>query len=418
MPSSYGAGQLRSDGKTVTANRAAFQACLVMGLAFCAAAIGVYVFLLRGAAPFPRDGSGLVVGRDFLNLWMYGRAAFSAQPGLWYDPDAYRHALDALLGVGYAGQNWSYPPTIMLLAALFALLPYLPALLLWTLAGIAMFVLVLRRHAGGRVALAALVSPAAVFCVISGQSALFTSAALIAAFAWLDSRPLRAGLLLGLLMLKPQLGLLLPLILAVSGRWRVFAAAAATGTGLAFLSVMQFGAESWIRFITIGLPVQNIVLDDAGRIATPFFPTIFMNLHGAGLGYAAAMTVQAIFALAAAAAIGWAFRVHRHADPRLLFALFAACTIAALPYLLIYDTLPLTVAALMLLRAGALDQQGRVLARLVYWLPLLQIGMGHWHLPGPALIAAVFATHLVMVLRAGPENRRHSGAPGPDFSSL
>jgi ABC-type nickel/cobalt efflux system permease component RcnA len=56
---------LSSDGKTVMANRAAFQACLFMGLVFCAAAIAVYVFLLRGAALFPRDGSGLVVGRDF-----------------------------------------------------------------------------------------------------------------------------------------------------------------------------------------------------------------------------------------------------------------------------------------------------------------------------------------------------------------
>lgn len=388
-----------------------------MGLAFCAAAIAVYVFLLRGAAPFPRDGSGLVVGRDFLNLWMYARAAFSARPGLWYDPDAYRHALDALLGAGYAGQNWSYPPTIMLLAALFAPLPYLPALLLWTLAGIAVFVPVLRRHAGARVALAALVSPAAIFCLISGQSALFTTAALVTAFAWLDSRPLRAGLLLGLLTLKPQLGLLLPLILVVSGRWRVFVAAAATGTGLALLSAMFFGVESWMRFIAIGLPVQNIVLDDAGRIATPFFPTIFMNLHGAGLGYAAAMAAQAVFALAAAAAIGWAFRARRNADPRLLFALFAGCTVAALPYLLIYDTLPMTVAALMLLRAGTLDPQGRMLARLVYWLPLLQIGMGQWHLPGPALIAVLFATHLVLVLRGGRESPRHSGAPVPDFSS-
>ncbi len=37
-----------------------------------------------------------------------------------------------------------------------------------------------------------------------------------------------AGVLIGLLAYKPQFGLLIPLVLAVSGRWRVFAAAAAT----------------------------------------------------------------------------------------------------------------------------------------------------------------------------------------------
>ena len=49
-----------------------------------------------------------------------------------------------------------------------------------------------------------------------------------AALVQLDRRPLIAGILFGLLAYKPQFGLMIPLALAASGRWRSFAAAAAT----------------------------------------------------------------------------------------------------------------------------------------------------------------------------------------------
>ena len=388
------------DSEDARANHAALRACATMGLVFFAVILAVYLWLLRSGMSIPRDGSGLVVGRDFLNFWMYGHAAFSAEPGRWYDLAAYHQALASLLGPGYPGQNWSYPPTIMLLAAPFGLMGYLPALLSWTLAGLALFVFALRGRASSRLIIAALVSPASVFCLISGQSSLITAALLLTVFACLDRRPLLAGLLIGLLSLKPQLALLLPLALAASGRWRAFAAAAATVLVIAALSSMLFGPESWMRFMALGLPVQNLVLQDTRGIAVPFYPTIFMNLHGAGLGFKAAMTAQLLFTLAAAAAVVWAFRRRRDADPSLLFALFTACTVMALPYLLVYDTLALTVAALLLLEKGRLDSRGRLLARLIYWLPLLQIGLGRWHVPGPALIAVFFALYIFLQLLA------------------
>jgi hypothetical protein len=86
-----------------------------------------------------------------------------------------------------------------------------------------------RRYAGDRRLLTAiLLSPAAVFCLISGQSSFVTAAMLLTIFACLDRKPVLAGVLLGLLTLKPHLGLLFPVMLAVSGRWRVFLVASAT----------------------------------------------------------------------------------------------------------------------------------------------------------------------------------------------
>jgi hypothetical protein len=82
--------------------------------------------------------------------------------------------------------------------------------------------------------------------------------------------------------------------------------------------------------------------------------------------------------------------------------LFFACSVAAVPYLLSYDTLALALAALALLSTGTLDRRERLMARLVYWLPLLQIGFGTLHIPGLGLIAPAFALLIVRrLLREG-----------------
>lgn len=380
---------------SIAASQASLRACAVMGACFAVAMAAVYLWLLHPATFIPRDPSGLVVGRDFLNLWMYGKAAWSADPGRWYDFSVYQQELGRLLGDGYPGQNWSYPPSIMLLAAPFGQAAYLPALAVWTVLGLALLLLSLRGRVSNQVLVATLASPAAVFCLISGQGALMVTALLVAAYAWWDRRPVAAGILIGVLTLKPHLGLLLPLALAVSGRWRAFTAAALMALLLAGTSALLFGVEAWLRFLTLGIPAQNLVLADPRGIATPFYPTIFMNLRGAGMGYGAAMTVQMVFACLGATAVGWAFRRNAKTDPRLAFALLLAATATALPYLLIYDTLPLCLAALLLLQHDMLDKWGRLLARLVYWLPLLQIGFGQFHVPGPALISALFLLYLV-----------------------
>lgn len=386
------------------ANRDALTACAVLGGFFLAIGAVAYLYTLAPRPLFPRDGTTLVVGRDFLNFWMYGRAAQLPDPGQWYDPHIYNDALAALLGAGYPGQNWSYPPTMMLLMAPFGALGYLPALALWSALGLAIFVPVIWRFLGDRrAAIAVLCSPAAVFGFISGQLCFIATALLIGAFAWLDRRPVPAGILIGLLTLKPHLGILLPVMLAVSRRWRVFVTAAVTALALAAASILLFGVTPWADYIGIGLPVQNVVLADAGGIATPFYPTLFMNLRGIGVGYGAAMGAQIALTLAAVALVAWAFRNRADADPRVLMALFFACSVAALPYMLAYDTLPLCIAAIALLADGTLDARERLLARLVYWLPLLQIGLGTFHIPGPALIAPAFAACLALRLRAAQQ---------------
>lgn len=393
-----------------------FASALFAGLA----AIG-YLWTISWVEPIPHDATSLVVGRDFLNFWMYGRAAWLPDPSRFYDAHIYNAALTALLGADYPGQNWSYPPSIMLIAAPFGRLSYFAALLCWTVLGIGVFVWVsVRRIGDRRLLIPILLSPAAVFCLMSGQSSFLTAAMLLTIIACLDRRPVLAGVLIGLLTLKPQLGLLFPVMLAASGRWRVFFVATICALLIAALTAAVFGPQVWVDFVLKGLPVQNLVLADPERVGTPFYPTIFMNVRGTGASYGVAMAVQVCFSALAVGAVFFAYRFRKDADPLLLTALFFACSISVVPYLLAYDTLTMTCLAVMLLAAGKLDAAGQTLAKLIYWLPLIQIALGQFHIPGPALIPPAFAFYACMRLkdlRHTPEARSRifsaAGDPAP-----
>lgn len=93
------------------------------------------------SAPFPRDLHDYILGRDFLNFWIYGREAWTAAAGRFYDIDLYNDHLRALIGWDYAIQQWSYPPHILFFVAPFGLMPYGLALAVWTILGVLTFVL-------------------------------------------------------------------------------------------------------------------------------------------------------------------------------------------------------------------------------------------------------------------------------------
>ncbi|SMX57711.1 membrane protein of unknown function [Bradyrhizobium sp. ORS 285] len=376
------------------ADRAMLQSLLWPGAIMFALTLLAYVCTAQWFQPFPRDATTLVVGRDFLNFWMYGRAAFTPDPSRFYDVAVYNDALSAFLGPDYPGQNVPNPPNALVVMAPFGLLPYLPALACWLALGLLAFYYGCRRAFPDRRALLIVaISPAAMMCLLSGQSSFLTTALLFGALASPAQRPALTGLLIGLLTVKPQLGLLFPVMLVASGQWRVIGYATLTALVLFAGSVGIGGLHAWSDYIAKGLPTMTEVLRDPRGIAVPFHASVFMNFRGL-LGDRLAEAIQTIAALSAAAGVFAVFRYRRDADPAVLRAFFLACTISASPYMGIYDVLPLTCAAVALIATGALDNAGRRFAQLAFWLPALQLLFGNIQVPGPGLIAPAFAIYL------------------------
>ena len=340
----------------------------------------------------PRDATTLVIGRDFLNFWLAGRNAWAADPGRFYDLVTYQPLVTSVVGPGYLPLVWSYPPSILLVAAPFGLMPYLPALLVWSILGPALLYVSMRRwNTAPRFHVALLFCPAAVFCLICGQFAFFAAALILNALRLREARPWLAGALIGLLTLKPQLGIFFPLLLLATRDWRVIAGAALMALALVGASTAIWGVDPWIAYWQVGIPTNSRLLSDPQVFGGPFMPTIYMNLHDAGVSTTVAGWFQAIATLAAAALIVWRFKDRPSANDWSANCLFLAASLFGTPYLMSYDTLPLTGALLLAMPHG---QTGRWLTFATYFLTLLQLALGSAHIPGPALIPLLLAIYL------------------------
>ena len=364
-------------------------AALLLFLAYGA----VYVATLDFGHPLPRDGKVHVIGRDFLNFWMYGRAAFEANPGQYYDLRTYWAAADAVTGPGYPPQLWSYPPSVMLFAAPFGALPYMVALAIWTAIGIAAFILALRLWTKDqRYLIPLLLAPPAIFGLVSGQFHFLVAAAVLAVLRWRESRPYLAGLILGLMTVKPQLGLFFPILLLATRSWRVILAASLTALAMAGLTALIWDGDVWLAYLGEGMANQTLVLTDPDNLSEQWMATPFINARSAGLSISAAGVVQAAATLLAVVLVWKTFWRRPPAEDLRSNAIFLACATFGTPYMMSYDTLPLVAGMLLLMPA---DPLGRLLTLMAWGLQLLQFAFGVMHLPGPALIPIAIALYLV-----------------------
>ncbi len=112
--------------------------------------------------------------------------------------------------------------------------------------------------------LLALAFPAVFINLGHGQNGFLTAALLGGALLLLDTRPLAAGALFGLLAYKPQFALLIPLVLVSTARWRALAAAAVTVLAACALATLLFGPAIWLAFADSTAFTKTVVLEAGG----------------------------------------------------------------------------------------------------------------------------------------------------------
>ena len=385
----------------------------VIGCAmFASAEIAYFLFSPAPSFFMPSvDGfGGTAIGRDFLNTWMGGRSALAEGPAAWFDFRVYNDLLRALIGITES-YFWSYPPHVLLFIWPFGLMPYLPAFVLWTLGGFALFLYA--AAAGGverKHLLFVAVAPAVAVNVFIGQNGFFTAALLIGGLVNLDRRPVLAGVLFGILTIKPQLGLLLPLVLMASGRWRTIVAAAATTAALVAATSWLYGADIWMAYLRNVVPVQHFLQEHGNGMLFLQIPSTFYAVRLVGLPVPMAWALQAIVSAVAVAAVIWTFR--RRRDPVLSMALLIAATFLVTPYSLNYDMVVLGwVLALLRQREGN-EPIDHYLIIAVWTLPLTMMLAGLIHIPLAMPVLAAFAARLVWQLaRSEAEERVDRATP-------
>ncbi|MDR3528851.1 MAG: glycosyltransferase family 87 protein [Rhizomicrobium sp.] len=350
-------------------------------------------YLLQ-AAP-PHDKYGYLIGRDFVNTWMGARAALSGHIDQLFHLQVYMQHLVATFGP-MVPHNWSYPPSLLLFIWPLGFLPYIAACALWSVTGMAAYVgSAAAVDRSWRYLAFVAVTPAIGINLFCGQNGFFTAALLILVFRYWDERPIVAGLILGAMLYKPHLVVLFPLALALSGRWRVIAAAGVSALTLAGLTALIFGHDIWSEYFRLVVPVQQAVM----RYGTGFLtmmPTGFMQARMLGAGYWLAWLVQIPFTLLALAALVWTFVKRR--DPVLSYAVLITASFVVTPYAFDYDMVVFGWLVAMLWTRFEAPWDRRLLLA-VWTLPVAMLFYGEWYVPLAAPLMALFLLRLVSLLR-------------------
>lgn len=339
-------------------NRRAYEAAaLLIALAILGAMgsrlIGAHGLVLANGQP---------LFGDFIAFWSAGRAALEGEAAhvhTWESARAYHQV--AAPGVAVVAP-WHGPPTFLLVAAALALLPYPLAALVFLIGSAALYLYAARKVLpDARALIFAATLPAALFHLGTVQTGLLIAGVSGLALYWLDKRPLRSGLLVGLLAIKPHLALLWPLLLAMSGRWRAFMAAAGSLVVFVLLAGLAFGFDAYQRFIDNLPAAQELVANQ--RLSTPAYASLYGNFIGFGLPQIFALIAHGVSAVAALA-LALALWLFGRADRSVAGAALCAATLLISPYLFFYDFTLLAVGAAML---GAPRNRFELLALILAW---------------------------------------------------
>jgi hypothetical protein len=315
-------------------------------------------FLAATARGF-NDYQGRPLGSDFSDVYTAGRWADQGDAAAAYDPLRQHIAEQASFGRNTPFYGWHYPPIFFLIAAPLAQLPYLGALAVWQVATLLAWLAALARllrdtpavsNAEGKIRLLLAVAFPAVFVnLIHGHNGFLTGAFLSGGLALLDTQPLVAGALFGCLAYKPQFAPLIPLALAVSGRWRALIGASATALGLAALATVLFGASVWPAFLASTHFTRTVVLEQ-GAAGFEKIQSVFAAVRLLGGPVALAYTAQMIASCVTAILLALLWRSDAsRADKGAALCLAA---LIATPYAFDYDMMALAPAIALLATQG------------------------------------------------------------------
>lgn len=319
--------------------------------AFCVAnVVWLATALLTGSWLW--DTPGRLISTDFLNVYAAGKFALSGTPVSAYDWPTHKAMEIEVLGYDFKGYyGWHYPPFYLFVAAALATLPYAVAHASWSAISFLPFVAAVRASAASKAGyLLALSAPALVANVLVGQNGFLTAALIGFALAFLEKRPVLAGICLGLLTYKPHFGVLFPVALVAAGHWRAFIAASVTAIILALLSILAYGIEPWLAFLR-WLPVTSQAFLSEGRAEIEKMQSLFALLRTLGTAEWMAWSAQIVLSGAIAIAIWkiWKSREHAYA---LKAAALGVGVLLATPYIYLYDMVTITIPIAFLFLLG------------------------------------------------------------------
>jgi alpha-1,2-mannosyltransferase len=375
----------------------------------------VYVWIL--ATPTLRDRNGLLKGTDFLHYYTLGTLALEHRGANLYDMQAQSAlAQQRVPEAHHLLYVPLYGPQVSLLFAPLAALSYPAALSLWLifnaiLYGICCYAIWKTcphlQSEGSTVLILAAAYPAFAHLIAWGQTSALALACFTCAYVALRSRQLfLAGLAIGFLIFKPQLGLAAAVVFLLVREWNVIAGALISAAAQLSVGWGYYGTSAMQNYFHHLLHVREIFPQLEPR---PY------QMHSLRAFWSMLVpwpyVAFSLYAASAIAVLVITVRYWKSSAPLgLRFSALLLGTVLVSPHLTVYDLVILAPAFLLLAdyAADATQPQTRhfgLLLYLCYALPLIGplSNWTHFQLSIPAMLVLLWTIRRLPLCTPPPQ---------------
>lgn len=384
-------------------------------------------YAINVAKPGLKDREGQLKGADFLHVYVLGNIARLHDASMLYDAPR-QAALGAALIHQDPGEAYLpvYGPQYSLLFRPLAGLPYgwaaatwmaLTALVYFLCCGLLLQTCRRLREDQTTVMIVAAAFPGFFYLIASGQNSIIALIAFTCAFFCFRARmPFAAGLALGLLMYKPQFGVMAAFVFVAALEWRVILGAVITGGGQLLAGAGYYGRSSLDAYFH-----QLVHMNDNASALEPHLDRMhslraFWNLMLPW--HSVASLLYWVTALGVIAVTVWCWRSKTPVELR--YAVFLLGSALVDPHLTDYDLVMLMPALLVIgdriLLAPESTQRdaARVLTYVAFCLPLFgpMLKAVHVQLSVPAYAA------LFLVVASVLRRESQGTAPARETAAL
>lgn len=330
-----------------------------LAFVLCMSFLWVFLHIADSRGVWEATGEYLI-GGDFINYYSASELWKLNQIGTLLNVEEYQAYLRDVYGKTMP-RNWSYPPSFILFLLPLATLSYVAAYAVWAIGGMLGFVSGTLKSLSGAISSTRLqvlllaFAPASMINIYYGQNGFITGALLFLGVRLAPSHPAICGVCLGLLTIKPQLGLLIPIMLILTRNWTAIAVATMTAIALFCVSVLVFGWQSWIDYVELVLPFQRYVMEEWSGLFLRMMPGAYAFGRQLGLEPNLCWILQIPMTVIALGTALWLYSKPRH-DREATDLLFLICVFLATPYSFNYDMTVLVPALLLYMAVRSKEQ--------------------------------------------------------------
>ncbi len=297
---------------------------------------------------------------DFSMFWSAGKMMAAHNNANIYDPQVLLQWRSLHLCMSSVPLPWINLPPALLPGYAVSFLPFKQGLIVWLFVSIIGAVILLRlANLSWIVVIAGLLSPAALFCLGKAQLGVIMDAFLVLVLMRSDEWPWQSGIMLGMLILKPQEALLAPFVLLAQRNWRAIFMAASTVIIILLCTVVVFNISIWKYYWQTGRQVALHILFTNSSGYKTFGVSVFWMLRSLGASIDTSLILQGL-SFCFSAALVWIIWKRHDVSKLDRVALTVFLSLLATPYGYTHDMVGYSVALAFLAerrgwRLGLLD---------------------------------------------------------------